>query len=193
MRTSRFFGALILGALLPVTACSSGRGTPAATGPAPCSAADLHAAFAGVQFATGNDFGSLVVWNTGSEPCRLAGTVTFTAYTSSGARDPQAKTVATDVSVSGTLAADMAPYRDGADLTGYVAATVMGAERDDPGRPDGLCRKTDELTPDTLVLGIGRLTLRVANLDSGRGGTTARSVYGCHGKIYLEQVASPRG
>ena len=83
--------------------------------------------------------------------------------------------------------------RESADPSGYLVATVMGPERDDPMQPDGLCRSQDELTPAVLVLSIGRVTLRIRNQDLAspaiRG--ISRAVHGCHGRVLLEGLAGP--
>src|SRR5215469_4978704 len=83
----------------------------------------------------------------------------------SGTIDRNARLARPLTLVKTTLPAQMNPPREGADESGYLTAFLMGAERDDPGQPDGLCRSQDKLAPATLVLSIGRVALRIRNLD----------------------------
>lgn len=171
--------------------------SPAATQtdhPAPCSAHGLGVRFQAGGSGTGNDFGSIEIWNPGSGPCRLAGAVAFTALFADGTTDPKAGLNRPLPAVAVTLPAGMIPPREGGDPARYLTALVMGPERDDPAQPDGLCRSLDELTPATLVLSIGRVTLRIRNQDPASPATRgiSRAVYGCHGQVLLEDLAGPQ-
>jgi hypothetical protein len=135
---------------------------------------------------TGNDFGSIVIWNRGSMPCRVAGPVRFTAYFAAERPDMQARPNRHVPPVNLVLPANMHPFQDGADPTGYLTAYLMGPERDDPSQPDGLCRQQDKLAPAILVLELGNLTFRVTNSDPSSD--QVKNVYGCHGRILLEDV-----
>src|SRR5215469_18452299 len=53
--------------------------------PAACGARNLGASFQAGGYGGGNDFGSIEIWNSGTSPCRLAGTVTFIALFADGA------------------------------------------------------------------------------------------------------------
>lgn len=136
---------------------------------------------------TGNDFGSIVIRNTALQACRIAGAVAFSALFKDGRRDAMAAPNRRPAPVDVVLPANMTPYRDGASQAGYLVADLMGPERDDPSQPDALCREQDKLAPAVLVLRLGPLTFRVANSDpqSPQG----EQVYGCHGRILLEEVA----
>jgi len=178
------------------TAAPSSRG-PAATKtkrPDPCRTHELGARFQAGGYGTGNDFGSIEIWNPGPAPCRLAGTVTFTALFADGTTDLKAVPNRPLPRLSVTLPAHMIRPREGTDQSGYLTALMMGPERDDPTQLNGLCRPRDELTPAVLVLSIGSVTLRIRNHDvaapASRG--ISRAVYGCHGQVLLEDLAGPQ-
>jgi len=162
--------------------------------PVPCRTRDLGARFQAGGYATGSDFGSIEIWNPGPAQCRLAGAVTFTALFADGTADLKAGPVRPPSHLAVTLPARMIRPHEGADPSGYLVATLMGFERDDPAQPDGLCRSRDERTPAVLVLSIGRATLRVSNQDLAAPATRgiSRAVYGCHGRILLEDLAGPQ-
>jgi hypothetical protein len=161
--------------------------------PAPCTPGDLGALFHGGGYATGNDFGTILIWNSGSSPCQLDGKVRFTALYANGGRDPGARLNRPLPPLRVVLPAAMTRPAEQADTSAYVAAQLMGPERDDPQQPNGLCRTGNEAAPATLQLSIGGLTLRVTNLDPGTpvGPGNSRAVYGCHGQVLLEQITSP--
>jgi len=169
------------------------RPTSQASRPAACRTQDLGARFQAGGYGGGNDFGSIEIWNPGTAPCRLAGTVTFTAFFADGTADLNARPNRPLRPLNVTLPARMIQPREGAVPSRYLVALLMGPERDDPAQPDGLCR--DELAPATLVLSIGRVTLRIRNLDPAsparRG--ISRAVYGCHGRVLLEDLTGPQG
>ena len=165
---------------------------PAAQPPAPdCASSHLDARFVGGGYATGSDFGEIVIWNRGPEPCQLHGRVRFAGYYPDGSRDPNAVTEHPMTTGRITLPSNMPAPRDGHDLSDYPAALMMGFERDDPDQPDALCRSQDEGTPALLVLGVGSVTMRTANEDPGSGRIT--SIYGCHGRVLLEDLQRPGG
>lgn len=177
-------------------AAPSGHG-PAAAGasragmPAACHDRDLGARFQAGGYGGGNDFGSIEIWNTGASPCLLAGAVIFSAVFGDGSADPNARPNQPLGPLAVTLPARMVRPREGADPSGYLWATLMGPERDDPTQPDGSCRRQDELTPSTLVLSIGRVTLSVRNLDPASNTRSNVAVYGCHGRVLLEDLTGP--
>jgi hypothetical protein len=169
----------------PVVASS----TAAKTTPlvaASCRRRNLVARFAGGGLGTGNDFGEIVIRNAGPSACRIAGAVTFTAFLPNRSVDRNAVPNRPLPRVDVVLPAKMAPYRDGKEYAGYLAAEVMGPERDDPTQPTGLCREQDKLAPAVLRLTIGRLTFTVTNSDARSVQVT--QVYGCHGRVLLENV-----
>ena len=163
--------------------------------PAACGARNLGARFQAGGYGGGNDFGSIEIWNPRTAQCRLAGTVTFTAFFADGTTDRNARPNRPLTPLSLTLPARMIQPPEGADPSRYLVATLMGPERDDPAQPDGSCRPQDELTPATLVLSIGRVTLRIRDLDpaSPTGLGISRAVYGCHGRVLLEDLTGPQG
>lgn len=162
--------------------------------PAICRANSLGARFQGGGYGGGNDFGSIEIWNPGNFPCRLAGAVSFTALFADGAADLNARSSQPLPPLAVTLPAHMIRPREGADPSAYLVAALMGPERDDPEQLDGLCRPQDDLTPTTLVLSIGRVTLRIPNHDPAvpPGHGSSRAVHGCYGRVLLEAVAGPR-
>lgn len=160
---------------------------------ATCRAQDLGTRFQAGGYGGGNDFGSIEIWNAGPAQCRLAGAVTFTAVFAGGTIDPKARPSRPLAPLAVTLPGHMLRPGEGADTSGYLVATLMGPERDDPTQPDGSCRSQDELTPATLILSIGPVILRIRNQDpaalTGQG--LSRAVYGCHGQVLLEGLAGP--
>ncbi len=157
---------------------------------APCQVDGLGTRFQGGGYGGGNDFASIYIWNPGPVPCQLAGAVTFTALFARGTTDRNARPN-TPQHLSITLPARMLRPGEGADTARYLVAYLMGAERDDPAQPNGVCRRQDELTPAALELSIGRITLRIRNQDQASRQSTA--VYGCHGQVLLEGFSSPPG
>jgi hypothetical protein len=164
-----------------------------ASRPAACRTHDLGTRFQAGGYGTGDDFGSIEIWNPGTAQCRLAGAVNFTAFFADGTIDLNARPNRPLPPLALTLPAHMIRPREGADLSGYLVATLMGPERDDPAQPDGSCRPRDELTPATLMLSIGRVTLRIRNQDPASPAIRGmnRAVYGCHGRVFLENLTGP--
>lgn len=135
------------------------------------------------------DGGEILIWNPGPGACRVRGRVAFAAYDTDGSRTGNAVAArSAPASVSITLPRGMAAPRGG-DPTRYLSAIMIGAERDDPAGPRGLCRRRDEVTPATLALSLGAITIRVTNYDSGDA--QVRAIYGCHGRVLLASVRGP--
>jgi hypothetical protein len=170
----------------PATVTSTARSSAA---PPDCRAGQLDARFVGGGYGTGNDFGTVAIWNPGPTPCQLHGPVSFAGYYPDGSRDRSAGLAHPIAGRTITVPGSMHSPRDGQDLSGYLSAHLMGTERDDASQPDALCRRQDEGTPATLVLSIGSLTFRTANADPGSVQVT--SVYGCHGRVLLEDLEGP--
>jgi hypothetical protein len=154
-----------------------------------CVSSQLGARFIGGGFGTGNDFGEIVMWNPGSRPCRVHGTVSFAAYYADGSRDRQATVNHRITAKFSTLPGETPVPRDGQEGAGYLVAGLMGPERDDPTQPNALCRPRDEGTPASLELSIGSITVQVANKDSSSPQNT--SIFGCHGQVLLVDVLGP--
>ena len=116
--------------------------------------------------------------------------IDFTAYFADGARDQEARTIQPAVLHPVALSARMTAPPDGSNIDNYLYVTLAGAERDDPSQPDGECRPAEELTPTSLVLTIGSVTLRTSNDDEG---SLMRhpSIYGCHGTVLVESAPHP--
>ena len=162
--------------------------------PAACSTQDLGARFQGGGYGGGSDFGSIQIWNASPAPCQLAGGVTFAASFANGVIDPNAHPNQHLPPLSATLPAHMPPPKEGAYPTTYLIALLDGPERDDSAQPNGLCRRQDKLTPATLDLTIGDVTLVVRNQDpAATGPGEVDAVYGCHGRVLLEDVTPPEG
>jgi hypothetical protein len=206
MKPLRHFSVLAVGCLLTATACSAqadrvGQGATTSPGhaapsappsatraarPRACTTDELRAAFGGGQLATGNDIGAIDLWNSGPQPCTLAGTPVFTAFLANGTPDAQATSRAGTTLITLTLAAGMTFDHLAADPTGYAVARLFAPERDDPTQPDGLCRSQDEVTPAVFVLSLGTVSLRVP--DAGPASLGVKALYGCHGRVILEGV-----
>jgi hypothetical protein len=198
--------ALAAGAVLAlVSACSAGSNPPTARPSAaasavsvpttrPCTADSLGTHFRGGGRATGFIAATIEVWNSGSTPCRLDGTVAFTALAADGTPDPDAK-ARTLPRLAVTMPPGITTPPDATGSPGYLFAYLAGFFRDDEQQPDDLCRAQDEVTPETLVLSIGDLTLRVPNRATAAPDPTSppilQAVYGCHGNVALEQVRGP--
>lgn len=155
----------------------------------PCDRRRLDARFEGGGLGTGNDFGEILIWNPTTQPCQLQGTVSFSAHNANGSPDHAAQLNRPTRLGPTVLAPGMTPPRDGKNQDNYLVAELMGPERDDPGKPYGLCRPQDEGTPATLELSIGSNLFRVPNRDPNS--PQLKSVYGCHGRVFLEDVRGP--
>jgi hypothetical protein len=173
----------------PAAAPGTSTRQSSATQPPACRAGQLDARFLGGGYGTGNDFGVLVSWNPGPTPCQLHGPVSFAGYYPDGSRDRNAGLAHPIPGGTITVPGGMPPPQDGQDLSGYLAAYLMGTERDDASQPNALCRRQDEASPATLVLSIGSVTIRTANTDPGSAQVT--SVYGCYGRVLLENLQAP--
>jgi hypothetical protein len=126
---------------------------------------------------------------TADSPVRSHSPVFF----ANGATDPEVQPNQPLPPLTVTLPAHMRPAKEGADPTPYLVAFLDGPERDDPTQPSGLCRPQDELTPATLDLSIGDVTLVVPNQDPAAAGLgEIHAVYGCHGRVLLEDVTAPQ-
>jgi hypothetical protein len=170
---------------------SPSRSSPTTQPSAPdCIASHLDARFLGGGFGTGNDFGEMVIWNPGPQPCQLHGRVGFAGYYADGSQDRNAVMEHPMGSGFITLPGTMPPPRDGQDTSDYLVALLMGPERDDATQPDLLCRPQDEGTPAALVLSIGSVTVRTTNKDPRSVQIT--SIYGCHGRVLLEDLHGPQ-
>lgn len=173
-----------------VAGCTS-PATKHATAPVPtrdCASDALGAEFRGGGYGGGSDFGGIWIWNATSRPCILRGRVAFAAHFSDGSLDPAAQINGTVSLSPTTLPAKMTPPPDNADNASYLFAGLMGFERDDPRQPNGLCRTEDEQTPATLTLTVGTALLNVRNLAAN---AQAKAVYGCHGRVLLEDLTGP--
>jgi hypothetical protein len=141
--------------------------SPPAQPPEPeCDSGQLKARFLGGGYGGGTDLGVIVVWNSGPQPCQLGGSVGFAAYYPGGVRDPNATVVQPITSGLVRLPAFMLPPRDGQDLSGYLTGYLAGA-----------------------VLSVGSVTVRATNSDPGSVDVT--SIYGCHGRVLLEDLQAP--
>jgi hypothetical protein len=153
-----------------------------------CTSDSVRAEFRGGGHGGGNDFGGVWIWNPQAQPCTLRGQVAFAAYLADGSRDLGAVTNRTVSFPPTTLPANMRAPANNADGSGYTIAGLMGPERDDPAQPNGVCRSQDELTPDTLELTLGTMSLRAPNHDAN---SDVKAIYGCHGRVLLEDVTGP--
>jgi hypothetical protein len=155
-----------------------------------CTSDSVRAEFRGGGYGGGNDFGLVWIWNPQPQPCSIRGQVAFAAYFASGSRDPAAVVNGTVSFPPTTLPAHMPAPGSTSDPTTYLVATFIGPERDDPAQPDGACRAGDELTPATLELTLGTVSVRVRNQAAN---SDVKAMYGCHGQVLLAGVAGPFG
>lgn len=161
-----------------------------------CRRQRLRAQFGEGGNGTGDDFGSVLIRNVSVVRCSIKGRLRFSAFSAAGVKDTNTSVARPRRPRTYVLPPRLPRYLHQRDPRGYLDAVLTGADRDDPGQPNGLCRHADEQAPVTLVVGIGKLTFRVANKeprswysqpDSPRPG----AVYGCHGSIELTSLIAP--
>lgn len=196
--TERCLGTIMASAvvttLLGVGACSSGTRTPtrrSATTIAPrsrptvgpgettpptrptlsgrsCRPTDLALNYRSGGVGTGNDFGSIIVRNTGSTPCLLNGTATIVAL------DDQQRSIRLPRALGPTavppalyLSAKTPPWTGHANLPSGEEVALVGllaAERDNP-RTGAPCAAADETVPGYWRVQIDDANVVVANYD----------------------------
>jgi hypothetical protein len=141
-------------------------------------------------YATGNDFGSIVVSNVSSTACALRGPVSYHGLDSHGRVVSSGACPASGKAEVGTTCASDVSLVTHTPSGETFRALFQGFERDDPHQPNGLCRPQDELMPTTLRLTVGTLVLYVRNYDPAASirPFDKKGVYGCHAGIYLVQA-----
>ena len=141
-------------------AASTGRAAPE------CRADDLGAKFIGGQPGAGNDFATIVAWDTASSACRLSGPVTLVGLGSGGRADTNA--VRLTVTGAGELTAHGTAPSAGQVLPGGASAAwlLISAEyRDDPVTGAMCTAHHVEPAAFRLTLPAGG-TVTVANADT---------------------------
>jgi hypothetical protein len=166
---------------VPASAIVAFRPVPATTAPSPpsasldraCVSADLVGAAVAVGFPDGTVQGGVHVQDGAATRCRLEGTFALILLDSTGRVIPQkASAVMPKVRVSGTL-------RPG-DPSSFLEVGIYGW----PAGP-GRCAQKDVTTPETFVITVGTVQLRVRNHASH---ATTPSVYGCPGTVTADQA-----
>jgi hypothetical protein len=167
---------------------------PRRTGVRSCRRHQLRVQFEEGGNATGQNFGTVLIRNIGATRCVMTGRVAFAAYYASRLRDNNTSVDRPRRPRSYILPPRVPRRMKQRPSRGYLAAVLMGADRDDPRRANGICAYRDERAPETLVVRIGSETLHVSNNgprssypqpNSPRQG----AVYGCHGVITFESVS----
>jgi hypothetical protein len=180
----RPFGTVVWQEPLPGVAQSRTAGVDllVAVGPAlPCRAGQLAGRYWQGGVGTGDEFGSIVLFDTSSRPCSLSGTVTLLGLDARG----RPATVAATGPLEPPLT--LSPRATAADLqkrpVAALAASIgFGADvRDDPTAPNGLCY-SHETYPATWSVALpGQRAVRVANGGPGSGGRFST----CHRRLSL--------
>lgn len=167
---------------------SAGASTASATGAVPeCLADGLGVKFIGGQPGAGNDFATIIAWDTASSACRLAGPVTLAGLGSNGSADTNAVVLA--VTGEGELTAHGTAPGAGQVLAGGESAAwlLVSAEyRDDPVT-GGMCTAHQvEPAAFRLTLPAGG-TVTVANAGTQRQGVRGLAANGglltCRGEL----------
>jgi hypothetical protein len=158
-----------------------------------CRRHQLTARFRAGGYGAGNDFGNIEIRNTGSGPCRLAGSVGFAAYFADGRRDSNA-VVEVHRDYASALLLPTRHWQSAEIREALADVIVSGEYRDDPAQPDALCRTQDEGHPLTLIVTIGQRVFRVQNYDAaGRNdGYGLMWVEGCHGQLSVSGIVRPK-
>ena len=143
--------------------------TPAPSRTSPrCSSSQISLTYRGGGFATGNNFGVIVLSNVGVAACQVRNLrLAVSPIDTAGRVIKTARWTNVAGAVTLTLSAHGGPPR--ADQPAPVgdawAAVVLGgAGRDDPKQPDGLCASSDEVTPAAWRV-TGPLSATVRNVD----------------------------
>ena len=152
-----------------------------------CRTGDLAAVFSGGGFGTGNDFGSLIIWNHSPARCELSGVPKFSAYYRDGRRDRHVEVNEPWRPLHIVLPGHMPAFVRPRGLAGYVMAVLIGPERDDPARRDGTCREADKRGPARLILELDAAVVNVRNRDPDPR-SDVDAVFGCHGRVLLGDV-----
>ena len=199
-------GVLALVVMLGMAACSSAQAQNTAktttsapsptsvTTPTPtiapraqaCQQTQLAGQFRAGSPATGNTTGEILVRNTSTSACAMLGNVDFYGVDAQGNR-----IAGSGMNGHVTLAPSILPPNTPTEPAGveptpgdYLVMFLLGAYRDDPAAPNGLCSAANEVTPAQLALSVGNITVRVTNYDAAGGHFP--SMMGCHGMILGE-------
>ena len=200
-------GALALVVMLAVVACgpaqaSSAGKTTAFHTPSPvsvatptvaltpsapaCQVTQLAGQFRAGSPATGNVTGEILLRNTSATACALQGKVDFYGVDAQGQR-----VAGSGMNQPMTLPlvvlppnAPVLPPSVEATPGAYLEMFLIGAYRDDPTAPNGLCSAANEVTPAQLVISVGSIIVRVTNYDAAGGHFP--SMMGCYGRILGE-------
>lgn len=103
-----------------------------------CSRGDLAARYAGAGAGGQTFFGGIVVWNVSDQPCKLVGSVGFSAYYPDESRDVNAEhDLRYSRTVSIVMPASTQPFRDRVSVgSAYVWAQLSAPEFAAPGETD---------------------------------------------------------
>lgn len=154
-----------------------------------CRPNQLVGQFIAGGLGTGNQFAEILVRNVSPSACSLQGSVGFSGIDAHGERiagvrmnQPETLRSVTLPPATPAVPPGVAPASDA-----YLVMYLMGAYRDDPNAPNGLCSVANEITPSQFVTSIGDVSIHVVNDD--RAGISFKSLEGCHGAILGEGAA----
>jgi len=132
-----------------------------------CVPAQLTLGYRGGEPGAGNDFGSILFYDTGAAACTLAGKVSVTGVNTAGT--PVTATVTSTFAAPGILSPDAAPVPDGdtpppGELVYWWL--LMSEYRDGPANVDnGVCQPDWVVPASWRIILPGGATLTVANSD----------------------------
>jgi hypothetical protein len=158
-----------------------------------CSSNNLLVTFVMGGYATGSDFGSVRVRNRSATPCALRGRLSFVGLSAYGVPVSSGDSC-NGANVTCTSNVSLAARTP---LAGAFGILLEGFERDDPKRPDGMCRTGDEIAPAVLRFATATVAFEVRNYDGSVQwwpfdvSHDLKGVYGCHGAVQLVGAGIP--
>jgi hypothetical protein len=149
-----------------------------------CAAGQLAASYLAGGAGTGNDFGTIVIGDTGVRPCTLAGPLLVTGLAADGA------VVTASARFPVTEPAVLSPARQADALVGQLMLTAE--YRDDPAAANGLCEPYWAVPATWRVVFPGGQVLTVANAAPGNPVKLVPSggFVTCRGELGAAQHAS---
>jgi hypothetical protein len=151
-----------------------------------CHANQLAGQFRAGGYATGNITGELLIHNVSPAACTVHGQVSFSGIDAQGERIAATKMNQPQILAPAVLPPNTPAAAPGVEPTAgaYLVLLLIGIYRDDPTAANALCSAANEVTPSQFVIGVGAVSVQVANLDPA--GLDFKALYGCHGFILGE-------
>ena len=128
--------------------------------------------------------GAIVIWNSGTPVCRLAGAARISAAHADGTADTEAVVNGASEVLDAYLPGNTSTYRDETGpVAGYVYAWLAAPQF------DAAPTCTQSSGPATFTLSIGRLSFTLVNRDDDA--VQNKVLRGCQGRILLDGVDQP--